>query len=118
MLKRIDPENIERYGCHYDEPRLWKKLGDVAKRAGSKVVYPVLLLYYILQDKNVPLKHKAAIAGALGYFILPLDLIPDLVPLLGFSDDLAALAACIKFMIANVTPEVKEKANRKLETWF
>ena len=117
-MKKLEPENIERYGCHYDEPRLWKKLGDVAKRAGSKVVYPVLLLYYILQDKNVPLKHKAAIAGALGYFILPLDLIPDLVPLLGFSDDLAALAACIKFMIESVTPEVKEKANRKLETWF
>ena len=117
-MKKLEPENIERYGRHYDEPRLWKKLGDVAKRAGSQVVYPVLLLYYVLRDKNTPLKHKAVIAGALGYFILPLDLIPDIVPLLGFSDDLAALVACVKAIISNVTLEVKEKANRKLETWF
>ncbi|MBQ3207242.1 MAG: DUF1232 domain-containing protein [Bacteroidales bacterium] len=118
MLKRIEPENIEKYGKHYDEAGLWKKIGAVAKRAGSKVIYPVLLLYYVLQDKNTPLKHKAVIVGALGYFILPLDLIPDLVPLLGFSDDLAALVACVKAIIDNVTPEIKEKANRKLETWF
>ena len=56
-MKKLEPENIERYGKHYDENRLWNKLGTVAKRAGSKVVYPVLLLYYVLQDKKTPLKH-------------------------------------------------------------
>ena len=117
-MKRLEPENIERYGKHYDENRLWNKLGTVARRAGSKVVYPVLLLYYVLQDKKTPLKHKAVILGALGYFILPMDLVPDLVPILGFSDDLAALAACLKAIITNVTPDVKEKASRKLQAWF
>ena len=68
-MKKLEPENIERYGKHYDENRLWNKLGTVARRAGSKVVYPVLLLYYVLQDKKTPLKHKAVILGALGYFI-------------------------------------------------
>lgn len=67
---------------------------------------------------SITMSQVSVIVGALGYFILPLDLIPDLVPLLGFSDDLAALVACVKALVSSITPKIKEKAKRKLETWF
>ena len=117
-MKKLEPENIERYGKHYDENRLWNKLGTVARRAGSKVVYPVLLLYYVLQDKKTPMKHKAVILGALGYFILPIDLIPDFIPVAGYADDVAALTACIKTVVDNITPSIKKRAVQKLTDWF
>lgn len=114
MLKKMEPENIERYGKHYDEASLWRKIGKVAKRVGSKVIYPVILLYYVLQDGKTSLKNKAIIIGALGYFILPFDFIPDVLPFLGYADDLAALTACVKAIIDSITPEIKEKAKSKL----
>lgn len=117
-MRTLEPDKIEKYGEHYNEPGLWKKIATVARRAGSKVIYPVLLLYYVLQDENTPLKHKAMIIGALGYFILPIDIIPDILPILGFTDDLAALAACVKALVSSITPEIKEKAKRKLSDWF
>lgn len=109
-----DPNYIERYQDRYSEPKLWNKITSVAKRAGTKVIYPVLLLYYVLQDEGTPLKYKAVILGALGYFILPIDLLPDGIPFLGYTDDLTALMACIKAVRECITPSIKEKAKRKL----
>ena len=83
-----------------------------------KAIYYVLLLYYVLIDENTPLKHKGMIIGALGYFILPVDLIPDLLPGIGFADDIAALTACLKTIHDNITPSVKKKAMQKLTDWF
>ena len=54
----------------------------------------------------------------MGYFILPLDLLPDLIPVLGFTDDLAAILACIRSVKANITPAIRQKAAQKLADWF
>ncbi len=109
---------MKRYRKHYSESGLWKKISGVAKKAGSKVVYAALLLYYVLVDKNTPNKYKATIIGALGYFILPLDIIPDAIPLLGFSDDLAALTAGVKAVWDCITPDIKRQAAEKMSQWF
>ncbi len=106
-------DDMEKYQKHYTEKGFWKKLGRTAKRAGSKVVYNALLLFYVLKDKNTPLKSKSIIVGALGYFILPIDLIPDLIPIAGFSDDLTALTAVVMAVSTSVTPEIKKKAEEK-----
>ena len=102
---------------NYSEEGLWDKVKHVAKSAGIKVIYLALLLYYTASSDTTPLKHKAIIYGALGYFILPLDLIPDALPL-GYSDDLAAFIACVKAVSANITPEITDQAKLKLHDWF
>lgn len=81
-------------------------------------MYYVLLLYYVLQSNATTLADKAKIIGALGYFIFPADLIPDLIPVVGYTDDLAALAWCVYSVAKNVTPEIKEKAAAKVRRLF
>ena len=112
------PQNIESYQSNYSESGLWKKVKSVAKKAGIKTIYMVLLLHYVLKSPDVPLEDKAKIYGALGYFILPIDLIPDFIPVVGYSDDVAALAFALHAVWKNVTPEIKEQAQRKLREWF
>lgn len=97
-MKMNKPDNIEKYQGNYSESGFWNKVKKVALKAGAKVIYVALILYYELADPNVSPKEKAIIIGALGYFILPLDLIPDAIPVLGFSDDLAALVAAYGYV--------------------
>lgn len=112
------PTDIEKYQGNYSEPKLLNKLPRVARWAGAKVVYAVLLLYYVLQSPNVSSADKSKIWGALGYFILPTDLILDFIPLAGYSDDLAALLIALHAVAKNITPEIKARAKAKLATWF
>ena len=86
---------LAKYQKYYSEAGLTDKLKRVAKKAGLKTVYATLLLYYVLLSKQVSVKEKTLIIGALGYLILPLDLIPDAIPLTGFADDFTALLTAI-----------------------
>ncbi len=88
------------------------------KSAGASLVYLVLLLYYVVTDSKLPLKDRAIIYGALGYFILPVDLIPDAMPIVGFSDDMAAVIAALNAIKGNITPEAKSRARERLGRWF
>ena len=81
-------------------------------KVGSKLLFFARLLYYILVSPSTPLKAKGIIIGALGYFILPLDLIPDLIPLVGFTDDLAAIMAVVGIVNRYSTPEIKAQARK------
>lgn len=112
------PQNIEYYQSEYSESGLWSKVKSVAKKAGIKTIYMVLLLHYVLKSPNVSIEDKAKIYGALGYFILPIDLIPDFIPIVGYSDDVAALAYALHTVWKNVTPEIKQQAQQKLRSWF
>ena len=118
MKYKLDKETVSGYAQVYNPSKLLEKLGKVAKKAGAKVVYAVLLLYYALLDGDVPLKDKAIVVGALGYFILPFDFIPDMLGPLGFSDDMGALILALKTIWCNITPKVKEQARQKLSEWF
>lgn len=112
------PRDIERYQEHYSEKRLGDKLAKVARKAGAKLVYPVLLLYYVLRSPAVTKADKTKIYGALGYFILPVDLLPDLLPMLGYADDLSAVVWALHTVWKNITPEIKDKAAAKAREWF
>ena len=111
-------ENYEKYEKYYSEEGLMDKLKKFAKKAGIKTVYAALLLYYVLLSKDVPLKEKGLIIGALGYLILPVDLIPDGIPVVGFTDDLAALASVIHIVRVFLSPEIQAQAQAKLKDWF
>ena len=95
-----------------------EKISRIAKRAGAKLVYASLVLYYTLQSDKVSKKDKAIIIGALGYMISPLDVIPDAIPIAGLTDDLAVLAYVLKKVWGDVDTEIKEKAKEKLTKWF
>ena len=118
MKYKLDKETVSGYAQVYNPSKLLEKLGKVARKAGAKVVYAVLLLYYAVLDGDVPLKDKAIVVGALGYFILPFDFIPDMLGPLGFSDDMGALILALKTIWSNITPKVKEQARQKLSEWF
>jgi len=95
-----------------------EKMGKKAVKAGKKLVYAGLLLYYTLQKDNVPLKARAVIVGALGYFIMPIDVIPDFLPIIGYTDDLGALMMALATVYMYIDNEVKSKARSQLESWF
>lgn len=106
---------IEKYGTYYSDNRLWKKIERVAKKVGATVLLPVFTLYYMLQDDKVSLQHKAYIVGALGYFILPIDLIPDgILPVIGFTDDIAVMTLVLKLVKDSITPEIRARANQRV----
>ncbi|GAY27248.1 MULTISPECIES: YkvA family protein [unclassified Prevotella] len=94
------------------------KVSSIAKRAGAKLVYAALILYYTLQSDKVSKKDKAMIIGALGYMISPLDVIPDAIPIVGLTDDLTVLIYVLKKVWMDVEPEIKEKAKDRLSKWF
>ncbi|MDA3905270.1 MAG: DUF1232 domain-containing protein [Bacteroidales bacterium] len=102
----------------FSEPKLWKKINKVFQRVGMKVVYPVMLLYYLFKSNDVPLRAKSLIAGALTYFILPFDGLPDFIPFLGYADDLSLLAATVSNMIKYVSPEILELTRNKIDQLF
>lgn len=95
-----------------------EKISRIAKRAGVKLVYSALILYYTLESDKVSTKEKAVILGALGYLISPLDLVPDAIPIAGLSDDLAVLLYVIHKIWGNVSDDIKLKAKNKLSKWF
>lgn len=94
------------------------KLSKVAKKAGQKLVYAALLLYYVLKSPSVKKGDKTTILGALGYFILPIDLLPDFIPVAGFADDLSAIMLALHAVWKNITPEIKAMAAAKASELF
>ena len=94
------------------------KVARIAKRAGAKLVYAALILYYTLQSDKVSKADKALIVGALGYMISPFDAVPDAIPIVGLTDDLAVLLYVLKKVWVDVEPEIKDKARARLSKWF
>lgn len=113
-----DDAKLNEYSKDYSESGLWEKVKGYAKTVGCEGIRNALRLYYVLEDKSIPPKVRLTILGALGYFISPLDLIPDVIPVVGFTDDIAVLAAAIATAAAYITPEMKALADEKLATWF
>ena len=107
-----------KYKDKFSERGFVEKISRVAKRAGSKLVYAALVLYYTLESPKVSLKEKAYIIGALGYLISPLDVVPDAIPIAGLGDDLAVLMYVLQRVWVDVSDDVKEKAKAKLSAWF
>ncbi len=92
----------------YVRAGFWEKLQRVA--ALIPFAQDVLAAYYCATDGATPKHVKIALFGALAYFIMPFDAIPDIVPMLGFADDAAMLAAALRLVSSHITPEHREKA--------
>lgn len=110
--------NKDEYSKDYSEESLLNKIKKNFSKAGVSVVYGALLLFYSLKDPSVPMKAKATIIGALGYFIAPLDLIADPIPVAGYGDDLAAIITALGIISIYLTEETKQKARNKTKELF
>ena len=108
----------DKYSKHYSDHSFIDRLAGIARRAGISVVYAALLLYYVLQEASVPAKARATVIGALGYLIFPVDAIPDLIPVVGYSDDIGVLILALAMVSMHINDEVRQKARRKLQDWF
>ena len=116
ILKKFN-ENIQKYAADFSSGDLWEKLKKYAAKLGAKVVYTALKLYYVSLDPTISAADKLIITAALGYLILPIDLVPDWLPG-GFIDDGLILAWALKQMQGVITNQAKQQAQAKLREWF
>lgn len=118
-LKKNSPQtNLNKRPARYSDDRFWNKVTLYAATAGVEVIEKALWLYFAAQKTNTPKWAKRSIYGALFYFINPFDILTDITPLLGFSDDLAILALAVTTVALYIDDDVKKKADDKLAEWF
>jgi len=92
--------------------RFWIKLKQVAARL--PFTEDLLAAYYCAFDKETPRHVQVALLGALAYFILPFDFVPDMMPVLGFTDDAAILATAIRLVASHITNDHRAAARAAL----
>ena len=101
-----------------DEETVRRGFWGKAKRVGTRLPFAedLLAAYYCAFDRDTPLQAKGMLLGALAYFVLPVDAIPDMLPLLGFADDAAVLATALRVIASHITPAHREAARQSLQT--
>lgn len=109
---------IRKYKSRFSEAKLWEKLKKYASQAGVKTVYTALLLFYAYKRKETPTWAKSIVFGVLGYFIAPIDAIPDLTPIIGYTDDVGILSFGLVTIACYVDDKVKKNARIKMAKWF
>jgi uncharacterized membrane protein YkvA (DUF1232 family) len=113
MLSRI-----KKYAVFFSESNFWNTVQSYAKKIGVQSVYSSLLLFYAFKRKETPTWAKNIIIGVLGYLIAPIDLIPDLTPFIGYTDDLGVLGIGLVAIASYINDSVKLQAKTKLKLWF
>ena len=103
---------------NYSEQSFWNKIPTLATQVGKEAVEKILLLFYAAQRPETPLWAKTVIYGALAYLILPADVIPDIIPVTGYVDDLGTVAAALSTIALYINSEVKAAAKQKVTEWF
>ncbi len=106
------PENFERDRDTVAR-NFWRKL----KRVAAKIPFAedLLAAYYCAFDRQTPRHVQAALIGALAYFILPFDFVPDFLPVFGFTDDAAVLATALRLVATHIRDEHREAARAALK---
>ena len=93
-------------------------LKKVLRQAGRTLAKPALEAFEMMMDISTPSQVKVSMLAALTYLLMPVDLMPDFIPVAGFSDDLVALTAAISLWRNHMTPQIKNRARLKLDKWF
>lgn len=115
---KINDKELLKYAYNYSEKNLLHKISKFGAHIGLELLYKVAQLWCVLQKPEVPAKDKALIMGALGYLITPLDFLPDLTPVLGYSDDLVAITFALLKVQGYIDDEVKAEAKALLAKVF
>ncbi|WP_369700319.1 YkvA family protein [Halomonas sp. I5-271120] len=111
-------DEAHRHKDEYSDAGFWNKTTTYAKKAGEKALSPALRMYYAAQDPDTPTWAKSTIYGGLGYFISPVDALPDITPIVGYTDDIGVLAGAIGIVAAHIKDEHVAQAQATLKRWF
>jgi len=108
----VDAEVLE--STEVDEGALQRLL----RRAGRVIAGPALECLELMLDVSTPTQVRLSLLAALTYLLFPMDLLPDFMPVAGFSDDLVALTALLGLCSNHMTEAIRLRAQRKLDLWF
>lgn len=106
------------YQKYYSEDKLWDKCKKIALKAGKQLMTEAFTIYYCMIDPSTPPQVKILFASALGYLILPVDLIPDIIPGVGLLDDAGALSAAVAMSASSIKEEHVDNAEKKFNDLF
>jgi uncharacterized membrane protein YkvA (DUF1232 family) len=96
----------------------WRKLRSMMAVAGHKMLFSALVLFNCLKDRDTPAWARGVIVGALGYLILPTDLIPDMLPGAGYGDDWSTIVVALGTVAAYIKETHKLRAKEQLDKLF
>ena len=102
------------YSTSYTDESFWNKITKIPGDTGCAVLRAAFTLYVLLRESSTPVWAKAAIIGALGYFIFPLDTIPDILPGIGYADDLAMMTLLLGQLYAFINQDIKDQVETML----
>ncbi|NUO02980.1 MAG: DUF1232 domain-containing protein [Saprospiraceae bacterium] len=109
---------FKQYSDRFSEYGFWKTLNRYARKVGLKAVYSALLMFYAYRQPETPYWAKRIIIGTLGYLLSPIDAIPDLSPLIGYTDDVGVLSFGLVTVAAYINDKVRGQAREKIKKWF
>ena len=116
--KQITEKELQKYEQHYSDGGFLEKLTKYGKIIGINALYKAVQLWFVMQKPDVPAGTKAIIMGALGYLIAPLDFLPDIMPVLGYTDDLVAITFALIKVQGYIDEEVERKSKNLLTKIF
>lgn len=116
--KQITEKELQKYEQHYSDGGFLEKLTKYGKIIGINALYKAVQLWFVMQKPDVPAGTKAVIMGALGYLIAPLDFLPDIMPVLGYTDDLVAITFALIKVQGYIDEEVERKSKNLLTKIF
>ena len=116
--KQITEKELQKYEQHYSDGGFLEKLTQYGKIIGINALYKAVQLWFVMQKPDVPAGTKAIIMGALGYLIAPLDFLPDIMPVLGYTDDLVAITFALIKVQGYIDEEVERKSKNLLAKIF
>jgi uncharacterized membrane protein YkvA (DUF1232 family) len=112
------PGRTDQFSRYYSDESFWRKVEKFGRMAGAKAVYQAVLLWYVATKKSTPLPIKMLIFGGLGYFVLPIDSVPDFLVGIGYADDIAILFGIISAYGMYMDDASKAKARAKVREIF
>lgn len=115
MSNSKDPKDYEK---DFSSVSFWDKVRSQAVKAGKDLIEKGLVLYYTWDDDDTPMWAKGTIVAALGYFISPVDAVPDILPVVGYTDDLGVLVAALATVGASIKKAHKKAAKQKVDDLF
>lgn len=110
--------NLEKFKNFYNENAFIQKIKEFIRQIGSNGAYNAFRIYYALKEGHLSVTDKILVMAALGYFIAPIDLIPDFFGLIGLTDDAIVLGFVTKKLGERVTPEIDKKAREQVYKYF
>lgn len=117
-VKNYLTKNSQSLVDYFNTHDIFQTIKEYAKNAGVELIYKVLVLYYTVKIGKLPASSVVLVSAALGYFLLPIDIIPDFMGVVGLSDDAIAIGLAMKEIKKHITPEIKTEAAQKLLSYF